>query len=186
MIESNIIDYSPTTPPNNPLHLSPFRIDAVCLSINKDDVARSKRDVYYCNLAACLQQMGRDQEAVDACSQAIEASPKYIKAYMRRGQTLEKMERFQDAINDMTSVLEIEPGNDLARKRKVRLERFEEQRMEKLKTETMDKLKDLGNSFLSNFGMSTDNFKFEQDPSTGSYNVQFVQNPGGEESSSSS
>ena len=67
----------------------------MCLSINKDDVARSKRDVYYCNLAACLQQMGRDQEAVDACSQAIEASPKYIKAYMRRGQTLEKMEKFQ-------------------------------------------------------------------------------------------
>jgi hypothetical protein len=40
-------------------------------------------------------------------------------------------------------------------------------------------LKGFGNSLLGRFGLSLDNFKAEQDPATGSYNLQFVQNPGG-------
>ena len=45
------------------------------------------------------------------------------------------------------------------------------------KEETLGKLKDLGNSILGNFGLSTDNFKFDKDPGTGSYNIRFEQNP---------
>jgi len=36
------------------------------------------------------------------------------------------------------------------------------------------KLKELGNSFLGNFGLSTNNFKFEQNPQ-GGYSMNFVQ-----------
>ena len=39
----------------------------------------------------------------------------------------------------------------------------------------LDKFKSLGNMFLGKFGLSTDNFKMQQDPATGSYSVNFAQ-----------
>ena len=87
-------------------------------------------------------------------------------------------EKYADGIKDMEKVLELEPGMRLARERKARLTKLEEERMEKLKVETMGKLKDLGNSILGNFGLSTDNFKFDKDETSGSYNSRFEQNPG--------
>ncbi|OQE44430.1 hypothetical protein PENCOP_c002G07404 [Penicillium coprophilum] len=44
---------------------------------------------------------------------------------------------------------------------------------EKEMGDMMGKLKDLGNGILSPFGLSTDNFKFVQDPKTGGYNMNF-------------
>ena len=45
-------------------------------------------------------------------------------------------------------------------------------KMSKMKDEALGKLKELGNSILGNFGMSLDNFKMNQDPSTGSWNIR--------------
>lgn len=74
-------------------------------------------------------------------------------------------------------MLELEPYNQDALAAQVRLPPLINERNEKMKTEMMDKLKDLGNMILRPFGLSTSNFELKQDPSSGSYSVNFNQKP---------
>eukprot|EP00624_Nannochloropsis_granulata_P001324 evm.model.NODE_16461_length_16004_cov_18.749063.1 len=129
--------------------------------------------VYYGNRAACWVHMGRDQEAVDDCRVALKLKPGYLKALMRRAQACERLDKLEDALSDYKAVLAIDPTNRVARGKVPGLEKECAVRLEKLKEETMGKLKDLGNSVLSNFGLSLDNFKMQQDPNTGSYSFSF-------------
>lgn len=70
----------------------------------------------------------------------------------------------------------MDPGNGEAHGAIVRLTEKINERNEKLKSEMMGKLKDLGNMILKPFGLSTTNFQMQQDPTTGSYSVNFKQN----------
>ena len=135
---------------------------------HKEDCA-----VYYCNRAACLVHLGKDQEAVDDCTVALKLKPGYLKALLRRAQACERLDKLEDALRDYKEIVAQEPGNRTVKAKIPGLEKECAARMEKLKEETLGKLKDLGNSVLSNFGLSLDNFKMQQDPSTGSYSISF-------------
>jgi hypothetical protein len=95
---------------------------------------------------------------------------------MRRSTAYEQIEKIDLSLADAKMAYQIEPSNMVARKSVERLTKLEAERMEKLKVETMEKLKGLGNSLLSNFGLSLDNFNAVQDPKTGGYSISFNQN----------
>ena len=72
-------------------------------------------------------------------------------------------------------MIELDPKNVTANRAVGELPGKIEERNEKLKEEMMDNLKKLGNMVLKPFGLSTNNFKMEQNDN-GSYNIQFQQN----------
>ncbi len=74
---------------------------------------------------------------------------------------------------------ELSPGHAQAAAKLRALAPLVDAKREALKAEMMDTLKGFGNSILGKFGLSLDNFKAEQDPATGSYSIQFVQQGGG-------
>jgi hypothetical protein len=80
-------------------------------------------------------------------------------------------------LQDYKTVLEHDPDNTDARAAQIRLPPLINEKNEKMKEEMMEKLKDLGNMVLRPFGLSTSNFEMKQDPSTGSYSINFNQNP---------
>ncbi|XP_020582741.1 HSP-interacting protein [Phalaenopsis equestris] len=81
-----------------------------------------ERAVFHSNRAACLLQMRPvDHEAVAAeCSLALQAQPRYCRALLRRARALEALRRYDLALQDVNSLLTLEPSHsdalDLARR----------------------------------------------------------------------
>ncbi|XP_042303306.1 tetratricopeptide repeat protein 1 [Sceloporus undulatus] len=135
------------------------------------------RSILYSNRAAARMKQDKKETAISDCSKALELNPNYIKALLRRAELYEKTEKLDEALEDYKNLLEKDPSIHQAREACVRLPRQIEERNEKLKEEMLGKLKDLGNLVLRPFGLSTENFQVNQDSSTGSYSINFVQNP---------
>ncbi|MBN3286268.1 TTC1 protein, partial [Polyodon spathula] len=136
-----------------------------------------ERSILYSNRAAARMKMDKKEEAISDCTKAIELNPNYIRAILRRAELHEKTEKLDEALDDYKTIVEKDPSVTQAIEACMRLPKQIEERNEKLKVEMMSKLKDLGNMFLRPLGLSTENFQVNQDPSSGSYSVNFVQNP---------
>ncbi|CAG8688172.1 26382_t:CDS:2 [Dentiscutata erythropus] len=154
------------------------------------DEKKDERAIYWGNIGACYFKLEKYKDAVDSCTKALEDSPTYTKALLRRAQSNEKLNTF----SSLTSALEdyktlqstsshFSTLNSQTRKQvNTSIQRLPPQisiLQEKEKNEMIGKLKDVGDKFLGMFGLSTDNFKTEKDPNSGSYSVQFVNSPGG-------
>ncbi|KAG6556418.1 hypothetical protein Mapa_002361 [Marchantia paleacea] len=139
----------------------------------EDPAVKEIRAILYSNRAACFIGLDNSDSAVKECSKALELNPAYMKALVRRAQAREKLTNYEEAMADWNKLLEVDPGNALARSALRTLAPLAEEKREKLKAEMLGKLKEAGNSILGHFGMSVDNFKTVQDPNTGSYSIQF-------------
>lgn len=137
------------------------------------------RSVLQANIAACYVKLGENENAVKACTEALQDDPHYVRALLRRAQCNEKIgswSALSSAKEDYTALLTQLPSssNQVAEvKRSLRLlePRIEEAQKREV-GEVVDKLKDLGNSVLGRFGLSTDNFKFEPN-GQGGYSMNF-------------
>ncbi|KAE8287832.1 Tetratricopeptide repeat protein 1 [Larimichthys crocea] len=136
-----------------------------------------ERAVLFSNRAAARLHLDMKDQAITDCTRAIELNPDYVRALLRRAELYEQTDKLDEALEDYKKVLELDPNLTSARQACMRLPQQIHERNEKLKEEMMSKLKDLGNVFLRPFGLSTSNFQVNQDANTGSYSINFVQNP---------
>jgi len=138
------------------------------------------RAVMNANIGACHVKLGDHKEAVKSCTEALLDHPKYIKALQRRAASNEQINSWSSltsAQEDYTVLLELLPPSSpqlvdvkrLLQSIKPRLEQAQKRET----SEMLDKLKGIGNSVLGNFGLSTDNFKFEPN-GQGGYSMNFM------------
>ena len=116
---------------------------------------------------------------IEDCSEAIENDGEYTKSYWRRAKAYEKEEKWYEAKTDYESVVEkSDKHKELAQSNLRRIEPLVQAELERKKDEMMGQLKGFANWGLGKLGLSLDNFKAQQDPGTGSYNIEFVQDNG--------
>lgn len=76
---------------------------------------RNHIDVAYLrsNMAACYMQMGISDypRAIHECNLALEVTPKYSKALIKRARCYEGLNRLELALRDLNTVLSMEPNN---------------------------------------------------------------------------
>ncbi|XP_022135051.1 protein PHOX1-like [Momordica charantia] len=68
------------------------------------------------NMAACYMQMGLSEypRAIHECNLALEVTPKYSKALLKRARCYEALHRLDLALRDVNTVLNMEPKNIMA------------------------------------------------------------------------
>ncbi|ORX51211.1 hypothetical protein DM01DRAFT_1337277 [Hesseltinella vesiculosa] len=148
-----------------------------------------QRSIFAANMAACYLKLDQPKEAKQQCDIALGHDPNYTKAKLRRAQSCQQLATsaaLSEALSDYEALLEQHgQTNNVLDAPALRQCRLAIQQLppqikalqEKEKEEMLGKLKDLGNTLLGKFGLSTDNFQFQKDPATGSYSMNFVNNP---------
>ncbi|KAI4501113.1 hypothetical protein M0802_003916 [Mischocyttarus mexicanus] len=137
-----------------------------------------ERAILYSNRAAAkIRSLDEKESAISDCTKAIELNPSYVKAYVRRAQLYEEVDKLDEALEDYKKILTFDPTHSEANYAVRRLPPLINEKNEKLKTEMLGTLKDLGNMVLKPFGLSTNNFELQKDQTSGGYSIKFHQTP---------
>eukprot|EP00871_Galdieria_phlegrea_P003305 jgi/Galph1/3976/GphlegSOOS_G2642.1 len=147
--------------------------DAACeyyTSALGKQLSAEDRAACYANRAAAKLKLENYEGAIEDCTEALKLDEHYWKALYRRKECYVKLGRYAEALEDLKILVEAQQAKG------TELQQLEQQKKlaeEREKEEALSKLKEVGNSVLGYFGLSTDNFKLDKDPVTGSYNVRF-------------
>ncbi|KAF8912851.1 hypothetical protein CPB84DRAFT_1811859 [Gymnopilus junonius] len=154
---------------------TPIEISSPVVSEAEKQTA-SLRAMLNANIGACYVKLGDHKEAVKYCTEAILDDPTYIKARERRAASNDILNTWTSLTaiqEDYNALLKLVPSTTYQADIKRKLDRLQpriETAQKKETDEMLDKLKGLGNS---NFGLSTENFKFVPNGS-GGYSVNFT------------
>lgn len=124
----------------------------------------------YCNAGFCLMKLDVKEEASHMLSEAIRHDEHYLKAYLRRADCYYDLQKWSNAYGDYENYEKLGGVLDAqGRARKTTAKAKVDEEMQKM----LGELKNIGNKILGNFGLSTDNFKFDKDPNNGGYSMRF-------------
>ncbi|SIO73310.1 Tetratricopeptide repeat protein 1 [Babesia microti strain RI] len=145
-------------------------------AINRDSLDDETKSILLSNRAASYINLGSWDDALADCNESIKLNSENVKSYVRRSAVHQEMNKWHEASNDIHKALELDPTLvDVYKSKADYLKGKSDAQLEIEKAEVISKLKDLGNTLLGKIGLSLDNFKVEQNPQTGSYNIQFKQ-----------
>jgi tetratricopeptide (TPR) repeat protein len=152
------------------------KMDARLGSVQAQDYSPPSKNAemlatFLSNRAACFAAVGEWDMVVDDCNWALDLHPRYTKVLIRRSQAYEHLEKTEEALEDLRAVQAIDPSWPKIAQSVERVEAAHKKRLDDIKDEALGKLKELGNSILGNFGMSLDQFNFQQDPKTGAWSM---------------
>ena len=102
-----------------------------------------------------------NRKALEHFSAAIELDSSYLKPVYQRMVLYKNNEDYEDALKDAKRIKELDPKFQQIDNEILSLEKLQAEKFEKMKTEVLGGLKNLGNMFLSPFGINLDNFKMQ-------------------------
>jgi len=82
-----------------------------CQSDPKDQLVKAD---LYANRAACYRQLYESKNVVHDCTESLKLNPQHVKALIRRGQALESLEKFKEALKDFTHASYLAPNATVA------------------------------------------------------------------------
>ncbi|CAD8139019.1 unnamed protein product [Paramecium octaurelia] len=125
------------------------------------------------NIAICYMKQQDYDSAIDYCTKALKFNPEFIKALINRAESYEKLDKFEDALEDYKKLKVLQPQDKVIIKKFIDLDLKVQELDEKRNFEAVKALKNRGNqSVLGKLGLNEENFKLEKNEN-GTYNISY-------------